>query len=92
MGEILRAKVTQNFSGKFGGLRAKILRTGQNLPAPTLMSRGCPKIFLQRGQSRKISFSPLETEKTIFFANNLMGKCQISKPWGLCPHLRRPCP
>ena len=29
---------TKTFSGKFGGIRAKILRTPANLPAPTPMS------------------------------------------------------
>ena len=41
------------------------------------------KIFLQGGgKSGKITFSPLETKKTIFFAKELMGKCQTSKSWG----------
>ena len=47
MGENLLAKATQNFSGKFGGLRAKTLRTPKNLLAPTLISRGWPEILLQ---------------------------------------------
>jgi len=50
MGENLLAKVIQNFSGTFGGLRVKILRTPKNLPAPTVMPRGWPKIYLQGGQ------------------------------------------
>jgi len=67
MGENLLAKVTQNFSGKFVRLRGKILRTPENLPAPTLMSRGWPKIFLQRGQKMaKFNFHHSKLRKQLF--------------------------
>ena len=36
-GKKLAGKVTQNFSGKFGKIWAKILRTPKNVLAPTLM-------------------------------------------------------
>jgi len=35
--KICRQKLRNNFSGKFGEIRAKILRTLKNLLAPTLM-------------------------------------------------------
>jgi len=35
--KIFAQKVAQNFSGKFGEIREKILRTPKNLPAPTPM-------------------------------------------------------
>jgi len=35
--EILIQRVAENFLGKFGEIRAKILRTPKNLPAPTRM-------------------------------------------------------
>jgi len=47
--------------------------------------QGWAKIYLQGGKSGKISFLPLETRKTTFFAKKLMGKCQISKSWGPLP-------
>ena len=37
VGENLWAKGVQNFSGKFGEIRAKIFHTPKNLPAPTSM-------------------------------------------------------
>jgi len=37
VGENLQAKSHKNLSGKFRKIRAKILRTPKNLPAPTLM-------------------------------------------------------
>jgi len=38
-----------------------------------------PKIFFRWPKSREISFFPLESKKTTFFAKNLIGKCKISK-------------
>jgi len=67
MGENLLAKVTQNFLGKFGGHRAKILRTPKNLPAPTFMSRGWPKIVLQKGPKvAKLHFHHSKVRKQLF--------------------------
>ena len=40
---------------------------------------------VSRGESSEITFNPLETKKTTFFANNLIGKCQISKSRGKGP-------
>jgi len=34
-------------------------------------------IFPGRAKSSEISYFPLETEKTTFFAQNVIGKCQI---------------
>ena len=54
-----------------------------NMSAGKIVFEGGAKIFLQGGgKSSKITFSPLETKKTIFFAKKLMGKCQTSKSWG----------
>jgi len=36
------------------------------------------KYFSSGGKSDKISFHPLKTKKTTFFAKNLIGKCQVS--------------
>ena len=44
------------------------------------ISRGNQKYFFRRGaKSGEVSFYPLETKKTTFFADNWTGKCQISK-------------
>jgi len=47
-----------------------------------------PRVFRETKHG-EISFFPLETKKTIFFAQNLIGKYQISKSWG---GTRLPCP
>ena len=92
MGEHLLAKVTQNFLGKFGRLRAKICMP-KNLPGPTLMFSGWPKIFLQRGpKNGKISFSLLVTKKTTFLQKIWWENVKFQNLGGLCPSLRRPCP
>jgi len=38
-----------------------------------------PKKFFRWPKSCEISFFPLETKKTTFFAKNLIGKCTILK-------------
>jgi len=40
------------------------------------------KYFCRVARSGKITFPPLETKTTTFFAKYLMGKRQISKSWG----------
>ena len=85
MGEKLLAKVTQNFSGKFGGLWGKILRTPKNLPAPSLMSRGWPKIFLQRGPKvAKFHFHHSKLRKQLFLQKSWWENVKFQNPWGPC--------
>jgi len=85
-GENLLAKVTQNFLGKFGGLRAKIHRTPKNLPAPTFMSRGWPKIILQKGPKVvKLHFHHSKVRKQLFL-QKIDGKMSNFKILGgACP-------
>jgi len=53
--------------GKFGVLRATILRTPKNFPAPTLMSRDWPKIYLQEGPKvTKFHFHHSKQRKQLF--------------------------
>jgi len=66
MGENLLAKSHKTF-GKFGGLRATILRTPKNFLAPTLMSRDWPKICLQEGPKvAKFHFHHSKQRKQLF--------------------------
>ena len=59
--KICRQKSNKNFSAKFGEIRAKILRTPKNLPAPTRISQvsedfsiqPLSKILQQRCQSKR---------------------------------------
>jgi len=41
-------------------------------------SRGSQKFFQGGAKSEEISFLPLETKKTTFFAKDVIGKCKIS--------------
>jgi len=77
MGENLLAKVTQNFRQVWG-------TSGNNPSHAQKFSCSCTYVqglaknmFAGRAKSGKISFSPLETTNTTFFAKNLMEKCQI---------------
>jgi len=45
MRKYLQKKWPENFSGKFEGIWAKILRTPQNLPAPTPMSPNTARLY-----------------------------------------------
>jgi len=80
--------------GKFGGLRATILRTPQNFPVPTtLMSRDWPKICLQEGpKEAKFHFHHSKQRKQLFLQKNMMGKCQILKSLGALPYPPTPMP
>jgi len=66
IGENELAKVTQNFR-QVWGLRATILRTSKNCPAPTVMSRDWPKIYLQVGPKvAKFHFHHSKQRKQLF--------------------------
>jgi len=53
--------------GKFGGLRATILRTPKKFPAPSLMSRDWPKISLQEEpKAEKFYFHHSKQRKQLF--------------------------
>jgi len=43
---------------------------------------GVGRIFFRGGESGEMSFFPLESKKTSFFAKTIIGKCQISKSRG----------
>jgi len=60
------------------GAERIVSRQGPNVDFPGVGQ----KYFYKGAKSVKISFSPLETKKTTFFAKKLSGKCQISKSWG----------
>jgi len=49
------------------------------------------KNIFPEGQSGVISFRPLETLKTTFFAKNFTAKCQILKSMGYLSVYGRPC-
>jgi len=54
--------------------------------------QGFPKILPGGDKSGEIAFYALETKKTTFFAENLIGKCQYSKfKEGQGSPFRRPC-
>jgi len=48
------------------------------------------KIFQRGAKSDEISFFPLETKKTTFFAKNIIKKYETSKSIGPLPPFRRP--
>ena len=91
MGENLLAKVTQNFR-QVWGLRATILRTSKNCPAPTVMSRDWPKIYLQVGPKvAKFHFHHSKQRKQLFLQKMWWENVKFKNLWGPYPTLRRPC-
>jgi len=72
--------------GQVWGTSGKDSSHAQKFACSCIYVQGLAKnIFAEGAKSGKISFSPLETTKTTFFAKRLMGKCQISKSWGALP-------
>ena len=92
MGENLLAKVTQNFR-QVWGTSGDNPSHAQTFSCSYAHVQGLAKYMFAGGaKSGKISFSPLETKKTTFFAKNMMGKCQIKKSLGALLYSPTPMP
>jgi len=79
--------------GQVGGLRAKILRMPKNLPAPTGVSRGWPKIYLQGGQEWQNFISTTRNKENNFSCKTFYGKMSNFNILGALPsHAHAPKP
>jgi len=71
--------------GQVGRLWAKILRMLKNLPARTVMSRGWPKIYLQRSQKWQNFIFTTRNKENNFFCKTFDGKMSNFNILGALP-------